>query len=147
MNTPQFSSASQLTPTQVAYLQNFAANGLGGRVLLGKLTGVNMNVTTDQAITINSSNYIIRNIVVTNASISLTTAVGGVYLAPSKTIALVNNTQVYSSLAGSSSTIDLTLNVFATSSRGTVNTLYLSLTTPQGAAATADIYIFGDKLD
>ena len=147
MNTPSYSSASSLTPTQVAYLQNFSANTLGGRVLLGKKTGANMNSTADQAITINSANYIIRNIVATNASTSLTLAAGGIYAGASKATAVVANTQVYSTLTAASKTVDLTVNALGLSDRRTEGTLYLSLTTGQGGAATADIFIFGDRLD
>lgn len=113
---------------------------------LGSLIGANFNSTSDQAIAINATDYVIRRIVATNASISLTTAVGGIYAAASKTTALVANTQVYSALTTSAKFVDLTLNALALSDRRTEATLYLSLTTPQGAAATGDIYIFGDKL-
>jgi hypothetical protein len=106
-----------------------------------------MNITTDQPITINSANYIIRNIVATNASTSLTLAVGGIYAGASKATAVVANTQVYSTLTAASKTVDLTLNALGLSDRRTEGTLYLSLTTGQGGAATCDIYIFGDKLD
>ena len=57
-----------------------------GGILLGKLIGANMNSTADQQITMfsNPSKFILRRIVVTNASISLSTAAGGVYTAASK---------------------------------------------------------------
>lgn len=147
MNTPAYSSASSLTPTQVSYLQNFAANTQAGRVLLGKLASANMNSTADQAIAISSTNYIIRNIVATNASVSLTLSVGGIYAAASKTTAVVANTQIFSALTASTKTVDLTINALGLSDRRTEATLYLSLTTGQGSAATADIYIYGDRLD
>ncbi len=116
-------------------------------VLLGKLTAGNFNITTDQPISINSSSYIVRRIVASNASISLTTAVGGIYTAASKTTPLVANTQVYSALTAPTKFLDLTLTALAGTDVITANTLYLSLTTAQGAAATGDIYIIGDRLD
>ena len=51
-----------------------------GGILLGKLIGADMNSTSDRRIVMfsNPSKFILRRIVVTNASISLTTAAGGI---------------------------------------------------------------------
>lgn len=113
---------------------------------LGRLIGANMNSTADQAVPISSSKYIIRRVVVTNASANLTLAVGGIYTGASKGgTTIVANTQLYSALTASSKTLDLTL--IALTDVLTSTTIYLSLTTAQGLAATADIYLFGDTLD
>lgn len=114
---------------------------------MGRLTGANMNSTLDQAITINSSNYIIRNIIATNASASLTLAVGGIYAATSKATAVVSNAQLFSALTAPAKTVDLTISALGISDKRTENTLYISLTTGQGSAATCDIFVFGDRLD
>ncbi len=144
-NTPSFNSLDTLTPTEQSALVTLMGYGMLGQVMLGKSVGVNMNSTADQAITIRSSNYIIRRIVVTNASASLTTAAGGVYSASSKGgTAIVASGQAYSALTTAVKVLDLTL---ANTDRRTETTLYLSLTTGQGSAATANVYIFGDKLD
>lgn len=144
-NTPSFNSLDTLTPTEQSALVTLMGYGMLGQVMLGKSVGVNMNSTADQSITIRSSNYIIRRIVVTNASASLTTAAGGVYSAASKGgTAIVASGQAYSALTTAVKVLDLTL---ANTDRRTETTLYLSLTTGQGSAATANIYIFGDKLD
>jgi len=117
-----------------------------GGQLLGRLTGANMNSTSDQAIPINSSSYIVRRITVANVSTSLTLAAGGVYTSTSKGgTAIVAAAQVYSALTGATKFLDLTLAV--TSDKQTAGTLYLSLTTAQGGAATADLSIYGDRLD
>lgn len=117
--------------------------------LIGKLVGANMNVTTDNTIPIvGTSNYFITRILVTNASIDLDTAVGGVYTAASKGgTVIVANTQVYSALTTAAKAVALTLAAGATDNVWTGSSLFLSLTTAQGAAATADIYVFGDRLD
>ena len=120
-----------------------------GQILLGELISANMNSTADQQIVIFSApaKYIIRRIVVTNASISLTTAVGGIYPQVSKGgTAIVANSQVYSSLNATTKFIDLTIASGYTSGGSilTAKSIYLSLTTPQGAAATADVYVYGD---
>jgi hypothetical protein len=116
----------------------------GIEMLLGAKIGTNMNVTTDQLIPITrigTKKYRITRIVVTNASISLTTAAGGVYQAASKAgTAIVANSQVYSSLTAATTELSLTL---AISRTYTLDNLYFSLTTAQGAAATADIYVYG----
>lgn len=120
-----------------------------GQILLGELISANMNSTADQQIVIFSApaKYIIRRIVVTNASISLTTAVGGIYPQVSKGgTAIVANSQAYSGLNATTKFIDLTIASGYTSGGSilTAKSIYLSLTTPQGAAATADVYVYGD---
>jgi predicted solute-binding protein len=83
-------------------------------------------------------------IYVTNASTSLTLAAGGIYTATSKGgTAIVAAGQVYSALTSSSKTLQTTIAVTDTR---TESTLYLSLTTAQGSAATADVYVFADVL-
>lgn len=118
---------------------------------LGRLISANMNVTTDQAITLDvpiGVNFRITKITAINASTSLTTAAGGVYSAVSKGgDAIVANTQAYSGLTGNTLALDLTI---ATTpgktvyNQATVPAAVFSLTTAQGAAATADIYAYGD---
>jgi hypothetical protein len=120
-----------------------------GQILLGQLIGANMNSTGDQQIVIFSApaKYIIRRIVATNASISLSTAAGGIYPAVSKGgTAIVAAAQAYSGLTTSAKFVDLTVASAYTTGGDvlTVKSIYLSLTTAQGVAATADIYVYGD---
>lgn len=116
---------------------------------LGKLIGANMNVTTDNIIpiTLQAGRFIVTSITVWNPSISLTTAAGGVYTAAAKGgTAIVAAAQVYSALTAAAKYKDLTLAASALTDvfDASVQTaFYLNLTTAQGAAATADIYIFG----
>lgn len=138
----------------ILFILLFSSTALAQRTVVGESTtilgvkrAVNFNSTADQAVPISPLKYIIRRVVVTNASVSLTTAAGGVYTAVSKGgTTLVAASQVYSSLTASGKFLDLTLTSDATSSTFTSETVYLSLTTAQGAAATADIYIIGDAL-
>lgn len=113
--------------------------------VLGKLIGANMNDTTDNVVPISldqGTKFFVEKIVVMNASVNLTTAAGGVYTAASKGgSAVVANTQVYSALTGATKMVSLTLAI--TDTVWTVSNLYLSLTTAQGVAATADIYVMG----
>ena len=126
-------------------------------VQCGWLYGANMNSTADQAITISvpSAAYSVEQIQISNPSVSLTTAAGGFYSAASKGgVIIVAAAQAYSGLttktanttgnllAATLSTAGNTTNFAAQSSTGVLSTIYLSLTTAQGAAATADVRIF-----
>jgi len=118
-----------------------------GSTLLGSLKGANFNVTTDQPISMLAGKYVIRRIVVTNASISLTTAAGGFYTAAAKGgTAIVAAAQIYTALTTAGKYLDLTLEAVVATDNFTTNPVYLSLTTGQGAAATADVYVYGDVL-
>ena len=126
-------------------------------VTCGWLYGANMNVTTrDQAITISvpSAAYTVEAILVSNPSVSLTTAAGGFYSAVSKGgVIIVAAAQAYSALttktanttgnqlSATISTAGATTNFAAQTSTGVLSTIYLSLTTGQGAAATADVRV------
>lgn len=121
--------------------------------LSGVLKGANMNVTTDQAIPLSlppvsaggSGKYYVQQIMAANPSISLTTAVGGIYTGPGKTgVQIVSAAQAYAALtqglvnvAGSL----LLLTIALPTAFFTAPQLYLALSTPQGAAATADFYV------
>ena len=121
---------------------------LSNQYVLASKIGADMNSTADQAITIPAGRYIPRRIVVDNASISLTTAVGGIYTGAIKTgTIIVPASQAYSALTTSSKYIDLTLTAGMATDILTATTIYLSLTTAQGVAATADFFIIGDRLD
>lgn len=116
--------------------------------LLGKLVGSNFNVVTDQAITINSTKYRITEILVTGASLNLTTAAGGFYNAAGKPGGgvIVAAGQVYSALTATTKFIALTLAGVALTDYQTAGFIYLSLTTAQGAAATANVFVYGEDL-
>lgn len=119
-------------------------------MLLGRIIGANMNVTTDQPFVMTNwaalNKCRITKVTCKNASVSLTTAAGGIYSAASKGgTALVASGQVYSSLTAATLALDLTI---ASTPGLTVQAAgyapILSLTTGQGTAATADFYLFGD---
>jgi hypothetical protein len=78
--------------------------------LLGRLTTANFNTTADQPITINATKYVVRRIVVTNCSASLTLAAGGFYTATSKGgTAVVAAAQLYSALTAATKYLEATL--------------------------------------
>jgi hypothetical protein len=111
--------------------------------LLFRAAGANFNTTSDQALTKQGtfSQYVISQIVVLNASIPLTTAVGGIYAAAAKVApVVVAANQAYSGLTNGSATLTPPV---ANTDKRTEAGLFLSLTTPQGAAATADVLVYG----
>lgn len=117
--------------------------------VLGRLKSANFNSTSDQQININFNgyNYVITDIIVCNPSISLTAAIGGFYTGTSKSgTTIVAATQVYTSLTGSTKYVKLTLASTITTDILSADKVYFSLTTAQGSAATADIYIYGKHL-
>lgn len=116
--------------------------------------GADFNDTGDQAIPIPAAitAFQLTGIVITNASLSLTTAVGGFYPQASKSgTPIVAATQAYSTLTTGQKLLNATLASFGSTTRfSAVNlpdaAIYFALTTPQGVAATADIYLIGIDL-
>lgn len=118
---------------------------------IGCLIGANMNVTTDQAIPLAipaGARFRITKITAKNASVNLTTAAGGVYPAASKGgTPIVLAAQAYSALSAAGLALDLTIDTVPAAtvySQATVPSLFFSLTTGQGAPATADLFVYGD---
>lgn len=113
--------------------------------------GVDFNDTADYQILLPTTlqQFQLTGIVITNASVSLTTAVGGFYPTTSKGgTPIVSAAQAYSSLTAASKLLAATLASYGSTTLFDRNILtdwaiYFALTTPQGAAATADIYIQG----
>jgi hypothetical protein len=127
-------------------VNNTAANT--NRVLCS-IRAANFNITTDQACAIPASvtAWVPTSIIVTNCSGTFTLAVGGVYPATSKGgTALVAAAQAYTALTGATVVLGLTLAANIAATRQTINTVYLSLTTGAGSAATCDFYVVGNDL-
>lgn len=105
---------------------------------------LNINTIADQILAKSwlFQNYFITAIRLANATISLTTASGGIYTAAAKGgIALAAN-QALSTLTGPTTGMDLTL---AAAGRDEIaaSDAYFALTTAQGQAGTVDLWIFG----
>lgn len=133
----------------IAGPHNPSVNLNGSQRVLCSIRAANMNITTDQACVIPASITVWAPTAIwcTNTSLSLTLAAGGWYPATSKGgTPLVAAVQVYSALTGATIIVALTLAANIATTRQTVNTIYLSLTSGQGAAATADCYVVGVDL-
>lgn len=125
--------------------------GVGNYTLVSRTIGVNMNITTDQPLTMliaPNQNYTPVAVWVRNCSVSLTTAAGSFYTAASKsgtTVAGSGTTQAYTGCTATG----LTAAYVVATAAGLAAVLpattppILSLTTGQGATATADIYVYG----
>jgi len=134
MSNPGPASTQTIHPTNLASNQAIR--------LIGVLTGINVNAVGDNAIPVqNTGNFSVTNVIVTNASTSLTTAVAAVYPAPNaQGTAIVAAATALSGNTGS--TVVNQLTVASTALQSTQN-IYFRVTTAQGAAATADVYVYG----
>jgi hypothetical protein len=109
--------------------------------MIGRLLAANFNSTSDQAIALPTGSWIIEQVYATKGSVSMTTAAGGVYTAGSKGgTAIVAAGQVYTGLTGTATDV-VTATMAATPT--VTSSIYFALTTPQGAAATGDVFVFG----
>lgn len=109
--------------------------------LLGYAQGINLNATGDTVIPIiNSTTYSVSNVVLTNASTSLTTAAAGLFTAPSAGgTAIVSN----AALSGATGSTVVSQRTVASTAAQTGQNLYWNVGTAQGAAATGDVYVYG----
>jgi hypothetical protein len=123
---------------------------LGAAIQLGKLVGANFNSTADQAITITcpTTDYMVAFFAVANASGSIASAIGGIYTAAAKGGVQVLNAATAWTQVTASGVNNAANGVMFAGNRNWLNlaTLYLSLSTPHGSAATADVYVFGHPL-
>jgi hypothetical protein len=114
--------------------------------VLYQLIGADMNTTADQPFVRmhNFSAYSLQFFRAMNASINLTTVAGGVYTGAAKSgLTLVAASQVYTSLTSPSKGQALTLATGGDPVGRVTADPILSLSTPQGAPATCDIYVLG----
>lgn len=113
--------------------------------LLASAQGVNLNQVGDTPAVVvsDSGSYSVQTIIVTNASVNLTTAQLAVYTGPAAT-----GTAIKSAAALTSNSTAAKVNLLSATSTDVVSgtPLYIRCTTAQGAAATADVFIYGYDL-
>jgi hypothetical protein len=113
--------------------------------LLASAQGVNLNAVADTVATLvnDSGNVSVQSIIVANASVDLDTAQLAVYSGPGAT-----GTAIKSAYALSGNTTSAKVVVTAATSTDAVDVsqLFIRCTTAQGAAATADVFIYGYDL-
>jgi hypothetical protein len=112
--------------------------------LIASAQGVNMNLVADTiAPILVAGNVSVQSIIVANASISLTTAQLAVYTGPGATGTAVKSAYA---LSGNNSTTAVVVTAATSTNSITSTPLYIRNTTVQGAAATADVFIYGYDL-
>ena len=136
MSNPGPASATTNHPSNLATNQALR--------LIASAQGVNLNLVADTVAPILVNGRVsVQSIIVTNASTDLTTAQLAVYTGPS-----AGGTAVKSAYAlTGNTTAAKTVVTAATSTDAITSTpLYIRCTTAQGAAATADVFIYGYDL-
>jgi hypothetical protein len=112
--------------------------------LIASAQGVNLNAVADTiAPILVAGNVSVQSIIVANASISLTTAQLAVYTGAAATGTAVKSAYA---LSGNNSTTAVVVTAATSTNSIAGSPLYIRCTTAQGAAATADVFIYGYDL-
>ena len=113
--------------------------------LLASAQAVNLNAVGDTvAKLINDSGSVsVQSIIVANASIDLDTAELAVYTGPGATGTAIKTAYA---LSGNSSSAKVVVTAATSTDAVDVSELYIRCTTAQGAAATANVFIYGYDL-
>lgn len=117
---------------------------LGTETVLFQLVGADMNTTADQVFTklFDFTDYVPIRIIVMDASVNLTGAVGGMYTAPAKGgVALVAASQAWGNLNTNAKVMYPAISAAGMAKLDA--TPYLSLSTPLGSAGTCNFYVMG----
>lgn len=129
--------------TQTAHPSNLATNQ--ALRLLASAQGVNLNSVGDTVANIVNrlGNISVQSVIVANASVDLTTAELAVYTGPGATGTAVKSAYA---LTGNSASDKVVITAASDTDALTVDQLYIRCTTAQGAAATADVFLYGYDL-
>ena len=113
--------------------------------LLASAQAVNLNAVGDTvAKLLNDSGFVsVQSIIVANASIDLTTAQLAVYTGPGATGTAVKSAYA---LTGNSTSAKVVVTAATSTDAIDVSELYIRCTTAHGAAATANVFIYGYDL-
>lgn len=129
--------------TQTNHPSNLATNQ--ALRLLASAQSVNLNAVGDTVASLinDSGNVSVQSIIVANASISLSTAELAVYTGPGATGTAVKTAYA---LSGNTTSAKVVVTAATSTDAIDVSQLYIRCTTAQGAAATADVFIYGYDL-
>jgi hypothetical protein len=129
--------------TQTAHPSNLATNQ--ALRLLASAQGVNLNAVADTVANIINriGNISVQSIIVANASVDLTTAQLAVYTGPGATGTAIKTAYA---LSGNSASDKVVITAATDTDAIAADQLYIRCTTAQGAAATADVFIYGYDL-
>ena len=111
--------------------------------LLGSLTAVNLNTgATDNVLAITATRFRVTAVVIEAASISLTTATAGLFSGAGG-VGTIAADQALAACTSSTKWLALTLSGVGLTDIFT-GSVYFRVGTPQGVAATANVWVFGD---
>ena len=128
--------------TQTNHPTNLATNQ--ALRLIASAQGVNLNAVADTVATVLVNGSVVAaSVLVSNASVSLTTAQLAVWTGPGGTGTAVKSAYA---LSGNSTTAKAIVTAASSTDAITGTPLYIRCTTAQGAAATADVFIYGYDL-
>lgn len=129
--------------TQTNHPSNLATNQ--ALRLLASAQGVNLNAVGDTVASLlnDSGNVSVQSIIVANASVDLDTAQLAVYTGPGATGTAIKTAYA---LSGNSTSAKVVVTAATSTDAIDVSQLYIRCTTVQGAAATADVFIYGYDL-
>ena len=112
--------------------------------LLASFQTVNVNALGDTVLPIiNTTRYSVSNVIVTNASVDLTTAEAGLFTSPSAGGTGIVSDAILSACSAASVVSQRT--VASTAAQAGQN-LYFNVSVAQGAAATCDVFVYGYDL-
>ena len=129
--------------TQTNHPSNLATNQ--ALRVLASAKGVNLNAVGDTvaAMLNDSGNVSVQSIIVANASVDLDTAQLAVYTGPGATGTAIKTAYA---LSGNTTSAKVVVTAATSTDAIDVDKLYVRCTTVQGAAATADVFIYGYDL-
>jgi len=112
--------------------------------LIASAQGVNLNLVADTVAPILVNGRVsVQSIIVTNASVDLTAAQLAVYTGPGATGTAIKTAYA---LTGNTTAAKVVVTAATSTDAVTGTPLYIRNTTAQGAAATADVFIYGYDL-
>lgn len=120
----------------------YATESCSNEIQLGSLSSVNLNTLNDQTVPLIQGNKRITRIIFANASSTTATVSGGIYTGINKT----GNTVVAAAQTYAALTAAKTLSATIDKDYVTGDQVYISFTVAEGAASTADVYIYGEIL-
>lgn len=114
--------------------------------LLGKLTAVNLNLAGDNNITITATKYTVTKVLIESASISLTMVTAGLFGAVGGGAPQICADQALAAITGTGKWTVMTISGAGLTDILTAATLFFRVGTPQGVAATANVWLFGENI-
>jgi hypothetical protein len=136
MSNPGPASTQTIHPTNLATNQALR--------LIASAQGVNLNQVGDTVAPILAAGSVsVQSVIVANASTSLTTAYLAVYTGAGATGTAVKSAYA---LSGNDATAKVVVTAATSTNAVSGSPLYIRCTTAQGAAATADVFIYGYDL-